>query len=73
MALALVAVVSATRFPARSSASAQAPVPQFAFSGVAGAAQRPGQAVFRPAATTQTLGSVVAVAAGIPSGSFWAS
>ncbi|QFG02602.1 peptidoglycan DD-metalloendopeptidase family protein [Tepidiforma bonchosmolovskayae] len=62
VALALVAVVSATRFPARSSASAQAPVPQFAFSGVAGAAQRPGQAVFRPAATTQTLGSVVAVA-----------
>lgn len=60
--LALFAVVSATRFPDRSAASAQAPVPTFTFSGLGSGAVRHGATVFRPAATTQTLGSVVAVA-----------
>ncbi|MES4792856.1 MAG: hypothetical protein C4321_07570, partial [Chloroflexota bacterium] len=62
MVLALLAVVSATRFPTRSSASVAVSVPSFSFSGVATAAQRPGSTVFRPGATQQTLGSVVAVA-----------
>jgi murein DD-endopeptidase MepM/ murein hydrolase activator NlpD len=62
MVLALLAVFSAARFPTRSSASANVPVPSFSFSGVASAAQRPGTTVFRPGATVQTLGSVVAVA-----------
>lgn len=62
MILALLAVVSAARFPTRSSASVSPSVPSFSFSGVATAAQRPGSTVFRPGATVQTLGSVVAVA-----------
>lgn len=63
--LAVLVVVSATRFPTRSAALAQAPVPAFTFSGVASGAQQPAGLVFRPGSTTLTLGSVVGVASRI--------
>ncbi|WP_322796651.1 M23 family metallopeptidase [Tepidiforma sp.] len=60
--LVLLAAVSAIRAPVRSSATNAAPVPAFAYSGVAGGALRPSVTVLRPASTIQTLGSVAAVA-----------
>lgn len=60
--LSLGAVFGAARFPASSEASTLSSVPSFSLSGVTGSNQSRSATYFRPGASTQTLGSVAAIA-----------
>jgi len=56
------AVLGAARFPASSEASTLSSIPAFSLSGVAGSNQARTATYFQPGSSTQTLGSVAAIA-----------